>query len=107
MYWGKIYSHLNDWKNNSIYLNVTRSGLQQSVSSSLSNAMGQAQAAVDTEVTLQNIQELYRRFTTDCPSGNLHLHEFKKIFGINSRSTEEEVAFMEIVFHSFDSNKVL
>uniref|UniRef100_A0A3P8VP83 Guanylyl cyclase-activating protein 2-like n=1 Tax=Cynoglossus semilaevis TaxID=244447 RepID=A0A3P8VP83_CYNSE len=67
--------------------------------------MGQAQAAMDTEVTLQNIQELYRRFTTDCPSGNLHLHEFKKIFGINSRSTEEEVAFMEIVFHSFDSNK--
>ncbi|XP_014914650.1 guanylyl cyclase-activating protein 2-like [Poecilia latipinna] len=67
--------------------------------------MGQVQATTDTEVTLQNIQELYRKFTDECPSGNLHLHEFKKIFGVSSKSSEEEVAFIELVFKSFDTNK--
>lgn len=68
--------------------------------------MGQVQATTDKEVTLQNIQELYRKFTSECPSGNLHLHEFKKIFGVSSKSTEEEVAFIELVFRSFDTNQV-
>ncbi|XP_030016484.1 guanylyl cyclase-activating protein 2-like [Sphaeramia orbicularis] len=67
--------------------------------------MGQTQSETDSEVTLQNIQELYRKFASECPSGNLHLHEFKKIFGINSQSTEEEGAYMECVFRSFDTNK--
>ncbi|KAM3625624.1 uncharacterized protein V6R79_014942 [Siganus canaliculatus] len=67
--------------------------------------MGQTQSDTDKEVTLQNIQELYRKFASECPSGNLHLHEFKKIFGISSKATEEEVAYMENVFRSFDTNK--
>ncbi|XP_028257858.1 guanylyl cyclase-activating protein 2-like [Parambassis ranga] len=67
--------------------------------------MGQAQGTSDREVTLQNIQELYRRFASECPSGNLHLHEFKKIFGINSNSSEEESAYMDNIFRSFDTNK--
>lgn len=68
--------------------------------------MGQAQSGEEKEVGLQNIQELYRKFASECPSGNLHLHEFKRIFGINSNSTVEETAYMEIVFESFDTNKV-
>ncbi|XP_033473728.1 guanylyl cyclase-activating protein 2-like [Epinephelus fuscoguttatus] len=68
--------------------------------------MGQAQSgADDKEVTLQHIQELYRKFASECPSGNLHLHEFKRIFGIDSNSTEEESAYMENLFRSFDTNK--
>ncbi|XP_074522594.1 guanylyl cyclase-activating protein 2-like [Halichoeres trimaculatus] len=67
--------------------------------------MGQEQSATEREVTLQNIQELYRKFASECPSGNLHLHEFKRIFGINSNSSEEESAYMENVFRSFDTNK--
>ncbi|KAG7219516.1 hypothetical protein INR49_019025 [Caranx melampygus] len=67
--------------------------------------MGQVQGAEDKEVTLKHIQELYRKFTSECPSGNLHLHEFKKIFGITSNSTEEETAYMENVFRSFDTNQ--
>lgn len=58
----------------------------------------------DTEVTLQHIQKLYPKFTIECPSGDLHLHEFKKIFGLNKSCTEEEAAFMENVFRSFDTN---
>lgn len=68
--------------------------------------MGQSQSGTEKEVDLQNIQELYRKFASECPSGNLHLHEFRKIFGINSNSTEEEAAYMENVFRSFDANKV-
>ncbi|XP_077420826.1 guanylyl cyclase-activating protein 2-like [Vanacampus margaritifer] len=67
--------------------------------------MGQVQSGSDQEVTLQNIQALYRRFASECPSGNLHLHEFKKIFRVNSESSEEESAYMENVFRSFDTNK--
>ncbi|KAF3832279.1 hypothetical protein F7725_025944 [Dissostichus mawsoni] len=66
--------------------------------------MGQRPSNLDKEVTLQHMQELYRKFASDCPSGNLHLHEFKKIFGINSKSTEEESAYMDNVFRSFDTN---
>lgn len=68
--------------------------------------MGQTQGGEEKEVGLQDIQELYRKFASECPSGNLHLHEFKRIFGINSSSTVEETAYMEIVFESFDTNKV-
>ncbi|XP_062271218.1 guanylyl cyclase-activating protein 2-like [Scomber scombrus] len=67
--------------------------------------MGQSQSEMDKEVTLQNIQELYRKFASECPSGNLHLHEFKKIFGVTCKSAEEEAAYMENVFRSFDTNK--
>ncbi|XP_057709579.1 guanylyl cyclase-activating protein 2-like [Corythoichthys intestinalis] len=71
----------------------------------LYKTMGQTQSATDKEVALKNIQELYRRFADECPSGNLHLHEFKKIFGVNRKSSEEESAYMENVFRSFDTNK--
>lgn len=69
--------------------------------------MGQSQGIDAPEVALQDIQELYRKFAFECPSGNLHLHEFKRIFGVNCNSTEEEAAYMENVFRSFDTNKVL
>ncbi|KAJ0056812.1 hypothetical protein NL108_018109 [Boleophthalmus pectinirostris] len=70
--------------------------------------MGQGQAHseedADSEVALQHIQELYRKFASECPSGNLHLHEFKKIFGFSKNSTEEENSYIENVFRSFDTN---
>lgn len=69
--------------------------------------MGQAESGSEKEVALQNIQELYRKFASECPSGKLHLHEFKKIFAVSSSSTEEEHFYMENVFRSFDANKVM
>ncbi|XP_072321247.1 guanylyl cyclase-activating protein 2-like [Eucyclogobius newberryi] len=68
--------------------------------------MGQAHSedGAESEVTLQHIQELYRKFASECPSGNLHLHEFKRIFGFNRNSTEEESAYMDNVFRTFDTN---
>ncbi|XP_072551236.1 guanylyl cyclase-activating protein 2-like [Salminus brasiliensis] len=66
--------------------------------------MGQVQSEEDSEVGISQIQELYKKFADECPSGKLHLHEFKRIFGITSNSTAEESAYMENVFRSFDAN---
>lgn len=68
--------------------------------------MGQVESEEDREVGLSQIQELYKKFAEECPSGKLHLHEFKRIFGITKDSTEEESAYMENLFRSFDANQV-
>lgn len=67
--------------------------------------MGQTQSDEDEEVRLADIQPLYIVFMKECPSGALHLHEFRKIFGIRSTS-EDEALFIETIFKSFDTNRV-
>lgn len=54
---------------------------------------------------LAQIQELCIMFMRECPSGALHLHEFKRIFGVQSSSAEESL-YIETVFNSFDTNRV-
>ncbi|XP_047009529.1 guanylate cyclase activator 1g [Ictalurus punctatus] len=66
--------------------------------------MGQSQGAENSEVALSQIQEMYKKFASECPSGNLHLHEFKRLFGITCDSSVEESAYMENLFRSFDAN---
>lgn len=66
--------------------------------------MGQEESHTE-EMDLAQIQELCVLFMKECPSGTLHLHEFKKLFGVSSSSVEESL-FMETVFHSFDTNQV-
>ncbi|KAJ8413069.1 hypothetical protein AAFF_G00106510 [Aldrovandia affinis] len=67
--------------------------------------MGQSQSEVDSEVHLGEIQKLYSKFATECPSGNLHLHEFKRILGVSSKSSVEESAYLDSVFRSLDTNE--
>ncbi|XP_053362328.1 guanylate cyclase activator 1g [Clarias gariepinus] len=66
--------------------------------------MGQEQSDSDKEVEVSQIHSLYTIFMRECPSGALHLHEFRRIFGVQS-SSEEEALFMKILFQSFDQNK--
>uniref|UniRef100_H2SQH1 Guanylate cyclase activator 1g n=1 Tax=Takifugu rubripes TaxID=31033 RepID=H2SQH1_TAKRU len=56
------------------------------------------------EGSTNHIQELCLLFMKECPSGALHLHEFKRIFGVQSTSVEESL-YIETIFHSFDTNK--
>lgn len=70
----------------------------------ISGAMGQDESRTE-ELDLSQIQELCLLFMKECPSGALHLHEFKRIFGVQSTSVEESL-YMETVFYSFDTNKV-
>uniref|UniRef100_A0A8C6THF1 EF-hand domain-containing protein n=1 Tax=Neogobius melanostomus TaxID=47308 RepID=A0A8C6THF1_9GOBI len=66
--------------------------------------MGQEKSRPEMEIDPQRIQELCILFMKECPSGDLHLHEFKRIFGLHHNATEEESAYMENVFRSFDTN---
>nr|XP_057932928.1 guanylyl cyclase-activating protein 2-like [Doryrhamphus excisus] len=65
--------------------------------------MGQEESRSE-EMDLAQIQELCIIFMKECPSGALHLHEFKRIFGVPSTSAEESL-FIETIFHSFDTNQ--
>lgn len=79
------------------------------VSAFLAWIMGQTQSGAEKAVGLQDTQELHRKFASECPSGNLHLHEFKRIFGINSSSAAEESATRGHTVHtpSFPSRHFL
>ncbi|XP_037607516.1 guanylyl cyclase-activating protein 2-like [Sebastes umbrosus] len=66
--------------------------------------MGQNQQvqAQDEELELNNIQDLYRSFITECPSGSLYLHEFKRMFGVHNGTPESQ--YMDSIFRAFDMN---
>ena len=47
----------------------------------------------------------YKKFMTECPSGQLTLHEFKQFFGLRGLDPEAN-AYIEQMFRTFDMNKV-
>uniref|UniRef100_A0A3B5K201 EF-hand domain-containing protein n=1 Tax=Takifugu rubripes TaxID=31033 RepID=A0A3B5K201_TAKRU len=55
--------------------------------------MGQHRVGEEKEVGLQDIQELYRKLQV-MSSGNLHVHEFKRIFGLTA---DGKIDFLEYV----------
>ncbi|XP_018618892.1 guanylyl cyclase-activating protein 2-like isoform X2 [Scleropages formosus] len=54
------------------------------------------------EIDVADLQKMYRKFVTECPSGVLFLHEFKKFFGIDP--TGEASEYAESMFRAFDKN---
>ncbi|XP_063293417.1 guanylyl cyclase-activating protein 2-like [Pelobates fuscus] len=64
--------------------------------------MGQNQTSSNDEIDVADLQEMYKKFVLECPSGALHLHEFKRFFGISAN--KEESQFIERMFSSFDRN---
>ncbi|XP_061830530.2 guanylyl cyclase-activating protein 2-like [Nerophis lumbriciformis] len=66
--------------------------------------MGQTQQRQEPheELELDSIQDLYKCFITECPSGSLHLHEFKRMFGVQSGTPESQ--YMDNIFRAFDMN---
>uniref|UniRef100_A0A803SV24 Guanylyl cyclase-activating protein 2 n=1 Tax=Anolis carolinensis TaxID=28377 RepID=A0A803SV24_ANOCA len=66
--------------------------------------MGQYHTCNMKGIEVAELQDLYKKFVVECPSGGLYLHEFKQFFGITSQSEASEYA--ESAFKSFDRNGV-
>lgn len=67
--------------------------------------MGQTQQTESTEqIDIKIIQDMYKKFILECPSGLLFLHEFKCFFGVEA--TGEASDYAENMFRAFDKNGV-
>lgn len=67
--------------------------------------MGQTQQTENTEeIDVKALQDMYKKFVTECPSGLLFLHEFKRFFGVDP--TGEASDYAENMFRAFDTNGV-
>lgn len=62
--------------------------------------------AVQTEgeMDVAELQEWYKKFVVECPSGTLFMHEFKHFFKVTGN--EEATQYVEGMFRAFDKNGV-
>ncbi|KAH0617237.1 hypothetical protein JD844_029105 [Phrynosoma platyrhinos] len=65
--------------------------------------MGQDNSTLDDLQTLE-IHHWYKKFMTECPSGQLTEYEFKHFFGLRGLDPEAN-QYIEQMFHTFDMNK--
>ncbi|XP_005809532.1 guanylyl cyclase-activating protein 2-like [Xiphophorus maculatus] len=65
--------------------------------------MGQTQQTGSCEeIDVKALQDMYKKFVLECPSGVLFLHEFKRFFGVDP--TGEASDYAESMFRAFDKN---
>ncbi|XP_078111637.1 guanylyl cyclase-activating protein 2 [Sander vitreus] len=56
----------------------------------------------DKEIDVAELQEWYKKFVVECPSGTLFMHEFKGFFGV--ADNKEAGDYIENMFRAFDKN---
>ncbi|KAJ1138458.1 hypothetical protein NDU88_004842 [Pleurodeles waltl] len=54
------------------------------------------------EIDVAELQEWYKKFVVECPSGTLFMHEFKRFFGV--ADNQEAADYVEHMFRAFDKN---
>lgn len=65
--------------------------------------MGAGNSADD--INAMEIHHWYTKFMRECPSGQLCLHEFKSVLGLQGLNSEAN-SYVEKVFQTFDMNQV-
>ncbi|XP_053560728.1 guanylyl cyclase-activating protein 3 [Bombina bombina] len=65
--------------------------------------MGATNSTAD-DINALEIHHWYRKFMKECPSGQLSLHEFKGLLGLQGMNPEAN-RYIEQVFGTFDMNK--
>nr|AYD91309.1 guanylyl cyclase-activating protein 2 [Geotria australis] len=56
----------------------------------------------EQEMGVAELQEWYKKFVVECPSGTLFMHEFKRFFGV--QDNDEAAEYLENMFRAFDKN---
>lgn len=67
--------------------------------------MGNSNGSTVDDLQAVEMHLWYKKFMTECPSGQLTLHEFKQFFGLRGLDPEAN-AYIEQMFRTFDMNKV-
>lgn len=67
--------------------------------------MGNTSGSTVDDLQAVEMHLWYKKFMTECPSGQLTLHEFKQFFGLRGLDPEAN-AYIEQMFRTFDMNKV-
>ncbi|XP_051979470.1 guanylyl cyclase-activating protein 1-like [Xyrauchen texanus] len=65
--------------------------------------MGNASGVTLEELSACQSHQWYRKFMTECPSGQLTFYEFKKFFGLKNLSDSSN-AYVKTMFCTFDMN---
>ena len=73
--------------------------------SSYDTEMGNSTGSTVDDLQAVEMHLWYKKFMTECPSGQLTLHEFKQFFGLRGLDPEA-TAYIEQMFRTFDMNKV-
>ncbi|EDM18876.1 guanylate cyclase activator 1B (predicted), isoform CRA_a [Rattus norvegicus] len=60
------------------------------------------EAEASGEMDVAELQEWYKKFVVECPSGTLFMHEFKRFFKVTGN--EEATQYVEGMFRAFDKN---
>uniref|UniRef100_A0A8C5LRC4 Guanylyl cyclase-activating protein 1 n=1 Tax=Leptobrachium leishanense TaxID=445787 RepID=A0A8C5LRC4_9ANUR len=66
--------------------------------------MGNMDGKTVEELSATEIHRWYKKFMTECPSGQLTQHEFKQFFGLKNLSPASN-QYIEQMFDTFDFNK--
>ncbi|KAM3935437.1 guanylyl cyclase-activating protein 1 [Leptodactylus fuscus] len=66
--------------------------------------MGNMDGKAVEELSSTEIHRWYKKFMTECPSGQLTQHEFKQFFGLKNLSPASN-EYIEQMFDTFDFNK--
>lgn len=88
---------LRNRRKGSTFLTFTHSGYDIEMGNSTGSTVDDLQAV--------EMHLWYKKFMTECPSGQLTLHEFKQFFGLRGLDPEA-TAYIEQMFRTFDMNKV-